>query len=50
MVFKNKNDIETRQIKVYNQVDETIYIESGLIEGEKIISKNGLLIYDALND
>jgi membrane fusion protein, heavy metal efflux system len=50
MVFNSKDNIETRQIKVYNQINETIYVESGLKEGEKIISKNGLLIYDALND
>lgn len=50
MVFKTKDNIETRQVKVYNQVGETTYITSGVNEGETIISKNGLLIYDALND
>ncbi|MDO9001790.1 MAG: efflux RND transporter periplasmic adaptor subunit [Bacteroidota bacterium] len=50
MVFKNKSDIETRQIKIHNQIEDIVYIESGLTEGEKIISENGLLIYDALND
>lgn len=50
MVYKNRDDIETRQVKIYNQVGETTYILSGLNEGERIISINGLLIYDALND
>lgn len=50
MVFKAKDNIETRQVKLYTQVGETTYITSGVNEGEKIISKNGLLIYDALND
>ncbi len=50
MVYKNRNDIETRQIKIFDQLGDIIYISKGLSEGEEIISKNGLLIYDALND
>lgn len=50
MVFKSRDNIETRQVKIHNQIGETTYITSGVDEGEKIISKNGLLIYDALND
>jgi membrane fusion protein, heavy metal efflux system len=50
MVFKSRDNIETRQVKIYNQIGETTYLSSGLQEGEKIISQNGLLIYDALND
>lgn len=50
MVYKSRTDVETRQIEVYRQLGDTTYISAGLKEGEKIISKNGLLIYDALND
>jgi len=50
MVFKDRDNIETRQVKLYNTTGEISYISSGLAEGETIISKNGLLIYDALND
>ncbi|MEO6425352.1 MAG: efflux RND transporter periplasmic adaptor subunit [Bacteroidia bacterium] len=50
MVFKSRNEIETRQVKIHNQTGEITYLTSGLNESEKIISKNGLLIYDALND
>lgn len=50
MVFKDKNNIETRQIEIYRQLDDKTYILSGLNDGEKVISKNGLLIYDAMND
>lgn len=50
MVFKSKNNIETRQVKIYNQVGNTTYLIFGLKEGENVISKNALLIYDALND
>ncbi|MCX8472376.1 MAG: efflux RND transporter periplasmic adaptor subunit [Sediminibacterium sp.] len=50
MIFKDKNNIETRQVEVFRQVGETSFISSGLSEGEKVISENQLLIYDALND
>ena len=50
MVFKDRNNIETRKVEVYRQLGDTTYILKGLAEGEKVISENGLLIYDALND
>ena len=50
MIFKDRNNIETRQVEVYRQVGETSYISSGLKESEKVITKNQLFIYDALND
>jgi cobalt-zinc-cadmium efflux system membrane fusion protein len=50
MVFKSRTQIETRQVEVYRQLDDVTYILSGLEENEKVISKSGLMIYDALND
>lgn len=50
MVFRNRHAIETREVQVYNQLGNTSYIRTGLKPGEKIIAKNGLLVYDALND
>lgn len=50
MVFRSRTDIETRQVEVYRQLGDITYIAAGLKEAEKVISKNGLLIYDALND
>jgi len=50
MVFKDRHNIETRQVEIYRQAGEKTYILSGLAEGETIISENGILIYDALND
>jgi len=50
MVFKDKYNVETREVDVYKQSGKTTYISSGLKENEKVISKNQLLIYDALND
>jgi cobalt-zinc-cadmium efflux system membrane fusion protein len=50
MVFKNQNNIETRQIDVYRQVGDTTYVSRGLSAQEKVITRNELFIYDALND
>ncbi|MCK7558369.1 efflux RND transporter periplasmic adaptor subunit [Chitinophaga sedimenti] len=50
MVFKDRNNIETRQVKVYSQVGDVTYIAEGLQENEKVISRNGMMVYDALND
>jgi membrane fusion protein, heavy metal efflux system len=50
MVYKDKSHIETRMVEVYRQLGDLSYISSGLDENDQVISKNGLLIYDALND
>jgi membrane fusion protein, heavy metal efflux system len=50
MIFTSRTNIETRQVEVYRQLGDVTYISAGLKEGEKVIAKNGLLIYDALND
>jgi len=50
MIFKDRNNIETRQVEVYRHIGGTSFISSGLKENEKVITENQLLIYDALND
>lgn len=50
MIFKDRYNLETRRVEPYRQLGDTTYIQSGLSEGETIISGNGMLIYDALND
>jgi len=50
MVFKGKDNVETREVAVYRALDDKTYLSSGLREGEKVIVKNNLLIYDAIND
>jgi membrane fusion protein, heavy metal efflux system len=37
-------------VEVFRQVGDVTYITSGLAIGEKVITENQLLIYDALND
>lgn len=50
MVYRSKSDVETREVNLYKVVNGTTYVESGLLDGEKIISRYHLLVYDALND
>jgi membrane fusion protein, heavy metal efflux system len=50
MVFHSKSNIETRAVEVYRSLADRSYIRTGLKPGEKVISKNQLLVYDALND
>ena len=50
LIFKDKNNIETRQVEVFRQVGETTYLSSGVEAGEKVMTTNQLLIYDALNE
>jgi membrane fusion protein, heavy metal efflux system len=50
MIYKDKFNIETRPVDVYRQVGETTYIKSGVKDGEKVMTKEQLFVYDALND
>lgn len=50
MVYKDKCHIETREIEIYETIGNTTYVKNGLQEGEKILSRGQLLVYDALND
>lgn len=50
IVFRDKYNVDTREVEVSTSLNDTSYIRKGLQPGEKIISRNQLLIYDALND
>ena len=50
MVYHSRGKIETRPVAVYRSLANRAYISEGLKPGETIISKNQLLVYDALND
>lgn len=49
MVFTAKNRIETREVEVVRVAGPITFVR-GLKEGDVIISKNALFIYDAIND
>lgn len=50
MIFKDRFNIETREVDVYKSADSTTWLSAGVEPGEVVISKNQLFIYDALND
>lgn len=50
MVFKDRANLETRKVEVFKSVGDITYISHGLKAGESVIIKNGLYLYDALND
>lgn len=50
MVFKDRNNIETRQVSLYRQLGDVTYLRAGVDDDETIITGNSLLVYDAIND
>jgi cobalt-zinc-cadmium efflux system membrane fusion protein len=49
-IYRSHSDLETREVQVHRDINGTSYISIGLKQGEKVISKNALFIYDAMND
>ncbi|WP_234734156.1 efflux RND transporter periplasmic adaptor subunit [Tellurirhabdus bombi] len=50
MVFRGRSNIETREVEVHKMLGDVAYIRAGLKPGEQVISKDQLLVYNALND
>lgn len=50
MVFRSRTDIETREVMLLKSLGKVAYVRTGLKPGERVISQNQLLVYDALND
>lgn len=50
MIYHSDDNIETREVTVYKEYQDTVYIDSGLSVGDKVMTKHQLLVYDALND
>lgn len=50
IVYKGKCNLEVREVSVVKTVDKITYVASGLKPGEIVISKNQLLLYNALVD
>lgn len=50
MIFKDRLNIDTREIELYKTTEDRAWVSSGIEPGEIVISKNQLFIYDALND
>lgn len=50
IVYKGKCDMEIREVSVNKTVEDVSYIASGLKPGELLVSKNQLLLYNALTE
>lgn len=50
MVFRDRMNIETRRITVAHTTGGTSWVSGGLADGEVVVSKEQLFLYDALND
>jgi membrane fusion protein, heavy metal efflux system len=49
LVFKSASDISIRPVQVTSNVGDKAYISEGLVEGEKVITTQTILIYQELN-
>ncbi|WP_167855087.1 efflux RND transporter periplasmic adaptor subunit [Hymenobacter wooponensis] len=49
LVFHDRNNIETRTVTPTSSADGVTYLRTGLKPGERVVSKDPLLLYHALN-
>lgn len=49
MVFRDRYNIDKRQVWTFKSLDNTSYISGGLDEGEKVVSTEQQLIYNAMD-
>ncbi|RNI28973.1 efflux RND transporter periplasmic adaptor subunit [Rufibacter latericius] len=47
MVYRKRCDVEMREVQISKTVGQTAYLKNGLKEGESVISKYPLLVYNA---
>ena len=50
MVYKDRTHVETRPVTIAKTVGDKSYVSEGLKEGDVVIAKEQLLVYDELND
>ena len=49
LVYHGKDDVRITPVKVISAIGEKTYLSEGVQEGDKVISSQAILIYDALN-
>ena len=49
LVYNGAADVKIRPVQIHNIVGDKVYVDSGVNEGEKVISSQAILIYDTLN-
>jgi len=50
LVYQDRSTIQTREVDVFKSLGNVAYIKQGVKPGEKVISKDQLLVYNALNN
>ena len=50
VLLDERKQLHVREVEVYKQLSKERYIRSGVSGGDKILNKNVLLVYNALND
>lgn len=50
VLLDGNNQLHVREVEVYKQLSKECYIRLGVSEGDRILNKNVLLVYNALND
>lgn len=50
LVYKNDCAIEARKVTIREKINGKVYINDGLTEGEKIITKNPLIIFEQIRN
>lgn len=50
VIYKDDCDLEIRNIEILSSNNGTTFIESGIAENDKVVSKNQLLVYEQLNN
>ncbi|WP_462265631.1 efflux RND transporter periplasmic adaptor subunit [Mucilaginibacter sp.] len=48
VIYHDKCNLQVREVNVIKSVEDTTYVSSGVKPGDKVISKNQLLLYNAL--
>ncbi|GAB3934964.1 efflux RND transporter periplasmic adaptor subunit [Larkinella terrae] len=50
VVYRNRSDLEVREVSVHKTLRKVTYLDSGVRSGERVISKNQILLYNALSN
>ena len=50
VVYNTMCNLQVREVSIIKTVDNTSYVSSGLKPGDRVISKNQLMVYNALSE
>lgn len=50
VVFNNQNDVKVQEVQVYKSLGNKTYLLSGVLDGQKLITENQILVYRKLTE